>query len=67
MPGISAVSPPINLQLDILQPLKIPLRICFAGDQVFRQLYSLRKQCTSSHSQSLNNIATKSIPIVLNF
>ena len=27
IPGISAVSPPISLQLEILQPFKIPLRM----------------------------------------
>ena len=43
-PGISAVSPPINLQFEILQPLKIPFKIflIFLG-LVFQLQCNLKK------------------------
>ena len=39
MPGISAVSPPINLQFDIFQPLKMPLKIFLVLSKFIPTIY----------------------------
>ena len=44
VPGISAVSPPINLQSDNLHPLKIPFKIFLVFlILIYQQQYSLKK------------------------